>query len=91
MSDLWERFKHWIDGSDRAAARLEYFEWRMERHREDVERRRVAERAELRDRFAIEIVGSLILRMPLDIDQITPAMCKTVWTIADAMLKERDQ
>jgi hypothetical protein len=48
-------------------------------------------RAELRDRFAIQIVGSLILRMPLDIDQITPAMCKTVWTIADAMLKERDQ
>jgi hypothetical protein len=46
---------------------------------------------ELRDRFAIQVVGSLILRMPLDIDQITPAMCKTVWTIADAMLKERDQ
>jgi len=48
-------------------------------------------RAELRDRFAIQIVGSLILRMPLDIDQITPAMCKTVWTIADAIIRERDQ
>jgi|LakMenEpi03Aug12_release.lakeMendotaPanAssembly.Ray.scaffolds.fasta_scaffold3561695_1 hypothetical protein len=47
-------------------------------------------RAELRDRFAIQIVGSLILRMPAD-NVITPAMCKTVWTIADAMLKERDQ
>ena len=48
-------------------------------------------RAELRDRFAIQIVGSLILRMPLDIDQITPAMCKAVWTIADAIMKERGQ
>jgi hypothetical protein len=47
-------------------------------------------RAELRDRFAIEIVGSLILRMPAD-NVITPAMCKTVWTIADAMIKEREQ
>jgi hypothetical protein len=48
-------------------------------------------RDELRDRFAIQIVGSLILRMPLDIDQITPAMCKAVWTIADAIMKERGQ
>jgi len=47
-------------------------------------------RAELRDRFAIEIVGSLILRMPAD-NVITPAMCKTVWTIADAMIKERGE
>jgi len=47
-------------------------------------------RAELRDRFAIEIVGSLILRMPAD-NVITPAMCKTVWTIADDMIKERGE
>ena len=47
-------------------------------------------RTELRDRFAIEIVGSLILRMPAD-NVITPAMCKTVWTISDAMIKERGE
>ncbi len=48
-------------------------------------------RAELRDRFAIQIVGSLILRMPLDIDEITPQMCKDVWTIADVMMRERGE
>jgi len=48
-------------------------------------------RAELRDRFAIQIVGSLILRMPLDIDEITPQMCKDVWAIADVMMRERGE
>jgi len=96
MKDLWERFKGWWCGNDIFDVYLE----QMRRQERDLERHRaLAEqaaeidakqaRAELRDRFAIEIVGSLILRMPAE-NQITPAMCKTVWDIADAMLTARD-
>jgi hypothetical protein len=90
MKDLWTRFKHWIDGSDRAAARREYFEWRMERHREDVDRRRTAERAELRDRFAgYALIGLLAAgdHHAYNRDE----MAVEAWEQADAMLKARGQ
>jgi hypothetical protein len=90
MSDLWTRFKHWIDGSDRAAARREYFESRMERHREDVERRRVAERAELRDRFAGYALNGLLAGGECSF--MTPdEIAVEAWKQADAMLKARGE
>ncbi len=90
MSDLWTRFKHWIDGSDRAAARLEYFEWRMERHREDVDRRRVEERAELRDRFAGYAIIGLLAAGDAHLYN-RDEMAAEAWEQADAMLKARGQ
>jgi hypothetical protein len=88
MKDLWTRFKRWIDGSDRAAARREYFESRMKWHREDVNRRRVAERAELRDRFAgYALIGLLAAgdHHAYNRDE----MAGEAWKQADAMMEER--
>jgi hypothetical protein len=90
MKDLWTRFKHWIDGSDRVAARREYFESRMEWHREDVDRRRVAERAELRDRFAgYALIGLLASGECSFISSEETAA--EAWKQADAMMEARGQ
>ena len=92
MKDLWTRFKRWIDGSDRAAAELEYFEWCMERYREDVDRRRVAERAELRDRFAAAALTGMHAKNNYHPGISTPQeRARLAYIDADAMMEEREK
>ena len=89
MKDLWKRLKRFCNGQDRIDQMNRGLEQCMEWHREDVERARNQARAELRYRFAVEIVGALMTRLPPD-NNVTLEMCKIVWKLSDMMLETRD-